>query len=259
MRFSKVTYILTLVIYAGLYGFTAVMVPIGIAASYAAPRPLFSFIVKCWARGIFVLMGKRLYITGQQRVPRRGFLIVTNHASLFDIPAIMAVFPDVAWLGREYLLQVPLFGHLLKRMNYVGIGKDTTASVRKILRQAVVGTTRFNMAVFPEGTRTLDGSLGKFKRGFVHILRAAELDLLPVRLNGMLELKPKNRFTIYPWVRLEVQIEHPLPFEELKSMKNEEILDKVRTIFQNHLDGRIKSVKSEENNRHDQWEMGHYH
>lgn len=242
MRFSKVAFLLTLVIYAGLYGFTTVMVPIGIAASYAAPRPLFCFIVKCWARGIFVLMGKRLHITGRGRVPRRGFMIVTNHASLFDIPAIMAVFPDVAWLGRDHLLQVPLFGHLLKRMNYVGIGKDTTSSVRRILRQAVAGTSRFNIAVFPEGTRTLDGSLGEFKRGFVHILRAAELDLLPVRLKGMLELKPKDRFTIHPWVRLEVQIEQPLAFEQLKSLNNDEIVDKVKGIFHNHFDGRMKAA-----------------
>ena len=225
--------VLTVFFYGLMYAFTVLCLPLGILASYIAPRPLFSALVQFWARSIFTLMGKRLHVEGRERIPAsRGFLIVTNHTSLFDIPAITAIFPEIAWLGREYLIRIPLFGHLLRRMHYIVVDDDPAKSVRKILRQAIAGTQRYTIALFPEGTRTLDGQLQEFKRGFVHIMRAAELDVLPVTLNGLFELKPKTRFTINPFVRLRVVINKPLTFSELQNLPNEEIVNRVKSILQ---------------------------
>ena len=53
------------------------------------------------------------------------------------------------------------------------------------------------MAIFPEGTRTLDGKLNSFYRGFIHLLRTTEHDILPVTLSRFYKLKPKNRFSIH--------------------------------------------------------------
>jgi 1-acyl-sn-glycerol-3-phosphate acyltransferase len=226
----------TIFFYALMYAFTLLCVPLGILVSYIAPRSVLSACVQFWARTIFTLMGKRLHVQGREWIPAsRGYLIVTNHTSLFDIPAIMAIFPQVAWLGREYLIRIPLFGHMLRRMNYIVVDDDPSKSVRKILRQAIAGAQSFTIALFPEGTRTLDGQLQEFKRGFVHIMRAAELDVLPVTLNGLFELKPKNRFRINPFVRLQVIIHKPLSFSELQNVPNEEIVNRVKSILQNGL------------------------
>lgn len=223
----------TIFFYALMYAFTAVCVPLGILASYIAPRSLFSAGVQFWAHTIFALMGKRLHVQGREWIPAsKGYLIVTNHASLFDIPAIMAIFPEIAWLGREYLIRIPLFGHMLRRMNYIVVDDDPAKSVRKILQQAIAGAQSFTIALFPEGTRTMDGQLSEFKRGFIHIMRAAELDVLPVTLNGMFELKPKTRFSIDPFVRLRIVINKPLAYSELQNLPNEEILNRVKSILE---------------------------
>ncbi len=216
--------LLTAAIFAVQFAFMAIMVPLGIAASYVAPKRLFLALVRIWARGLFVLMGKRLPIIGRERIPKNRFMIITNHASLYDIPAIMAVFPGVAWLGRDYLLRIPLFSRMLKRMNYIGVQRDPSKSGRRILRDAVNSAGKFTIALFPEGTRSLDGSLGRFKRGFVHIMRAAELDVLPVALVGMFDLKPKNRFSIRPQTPIRVVIGELLSFADLEPLSNEEIL-----------------------------------
>ncbi|HAX94883.1 MAG TPA: hypothetical protein DCY25_13295 [Bacteroidales bacterium] len=50
--------------------------------------------------------------------------------------------------------------------------------------------------MFPEGTRTLDGKINPFFRGFIYLMRTGNSDILPITLNGFYNLKPKNRLFI---------------------------------------------------------------
>ena len=224
--------LLTLVLYALLYSFSAIMVFVSIVASYLPGKFLLARSIQLWSRGLLWLTGTRLRIHGKENIPSKSnYLILANHTSLFDIPAIMAVFPYVSWLGREYLTRIPLFNHMQKRMNFVAVSKNPGADVRRIIRQSVSSSSRFTIALFPEGTRTTDGRLQPFKRGFIHIMRGANLDILPVQLNGLYEIKPKNRFTILPFRRCEVVIHPPLHFNELVELPNPEIIERVKSAF----------------------------
>ena len=88
------------------------------------------------------------------------------------------------------------------------------------------------MAIFPEGTRTLDGKLNSFYRGFIHLLRATEHDILPVTLNGFYKLKPKNRFSIHFGSRLQVVIHPPLNGREMALQTDKEIMDRVSEVIE---------------------------
>ena len=88
------------------------------------------------------------------------------------------------------------------------------------------------VAIFPEGTRTLDGKLNSFYRGFIHLLRATENDILPVTLNGFYKLKPKNRFSIHFGSRLGVIIHPPLEGEKLATLSDREIIDRVTDVIE---------------------------
>lgn len=226
---------LTIFIYTLQFAFTAVAVPIGIAASYLLPQRPFLRIVQLWAQGLFLLMGKRIERTGVPPRERNGLLILVNHSSLYDIPAVMTIWPGVAWLGRDYLLRIPLFGRMLKRLNYIGVERDPTQSARRILNQALAGAAKFNIAVFPEGTRTLSGRLGEFKRGFVHIMRSGKLDVLPVTLTGFYQLKPKNRSTIDIRAPLRMIVGKPISYEELEWLSTQDILNRMREIIEMQL------------------------
>lgn len=89
-----------------------------------------------------------------------------------------------------------------------------------------------SIAIFPEGTRTLDGKLNAFYRGFIHLLRATENDILPVTLNGFYKLKPKNRFSIDFGSKLEAVIHSPLNGKEMALKTDKEILDRVTEIIE---------------------------
>jgi 1-acyl-sn-glycerol-3-phosphate acyltransferase len=88
------------------------------------------------------------------------------------------------------------------------------------------------VAIFPEGTRTLDGKLNSFYRGFIHLLRATEHDILPVTLKGFYKLKPKNRFHIHFGSRLEVMIHPPLKGSEMALKSDTEIIDRISEVLE---------------------------
>ena len=222
----------TVVLYALLYAHTIIFLFFCLIASYVAPRAVLFWLMKIWARGIFLILGTRLHVYGAEHIPqRKRFMILTNHASLFDIPAIMTLFPNVSWLGREYLLRIPIWGHMLTRTNYVAIGKNPAMNIRLIIQKAVLNSENFLVALFPEGTRTVTGELGDFKRGFIHIMNGGDLDILPVVMNGLFELKPKNRFYIKPFQKIEIFICEPMHRTALLNLSNKEIMNHVRDVF----------------------------
>ncbi|MBN1559907.1 1-acyl-sn-glycerol-3-phosphate acyltransferase [candidate division KSB1 bacterium] len=223
---------LTLFMYGLLYLWTTSGILIFIPASFCAPRIFLDFLIQLWARGIIVLIGGRLQVVGREYIPTsRKYMILTNHASLFDIPVIMAVFPHVSWLGRDYLTRIPLFAHILKRTNYVAIRRNPAADVRLIIQKSILNTEKFVIAIFPEGTRTTTGQLQEFKRGFIHIMNGGDLDILPIILNGLFQIKPKTRFSIRPFQKIEMIISKPIKRSSLIDLSNEEIIARVREVF----------------------------
>jgi len=88
------------------------------------------------------------------------------------------------------------------------------------------------VAIFPEGTRTLDGKLNSFYRGFIHLLKASGNDILPVTLNGFYKLKPKNRFHINFGSRLGVVIHPPIEGWELIPASDWDIISRISSILE---------------------------
>jgi 1-acyl-sn-glycerol-3-phosphate acyltransferase len=89
-----------------------------------------------------------------------------------------------------------------------------------------------SVAIFPEGTRTPDGKINPFLRGFIYLFRTRNIDILPVTLKGFYDLKPKNRFYINFSSRPEVIIHEPVSKEALSNMNDNQIINTVRTIIE---------------------------
>ena len=88
--------------------------------------------MRFWARTIFLMLGKRLRVKGIENIEKgKNYILLANHASLFDIMAILSFYPGVSWFGREYLLKVPLFGRVLKLTHYVPMKSGDTRNTRK--------------------------------------------------------------------------------------------------------------------------------
>jgi 1-acyl-sn-glycerol-3-phosphate acyltransferase len=178
-------------------------------------------------------MGKKLHIAGKNLFRKEEkYILLANHASMFDIIAIMAFYPEVSWFGHERLLKIPLFKQMLLMTDYIPMRMSTIKNTRDMLNSLEEKAELRTVAIFPEGTRTLDGKLNSFYRGFIHLLRATEHDILPVTLNGFYKLKPKNRFHINFGSRIGVVIHSPIKGPELARRSDQEIMDQISEVLE---------------------------
>ena len=151
----------------------------------------------------------------------------------------MVFSPDVSWFGKEYLVKIPVFGRLLKMINFVPMRAADLGNTRNMIAQLAEKTNGHTVAIFPEGTRTVDGSINKFRKGFLHVLRASELSILPVTLNGFYRFKPKNRFYINFGVKLRVIIHQPINAFDLIHKPDSEIIDHIKGIIESAYENRL--------------------
>ena len=224
---------LTVPVYGILYTFTAIGIFLAISLSWLNIRKPLALLTRLWAKSVFLLMGKRIHIIGSENINKEEkYILLANHASLFDIVAIASFYPEVSWFGHERLLKVPVFGRFLRMTDYVPFREPTITNTRHMLEQLMEKANDRTVALFPEGTRTVNGKISPFYRGFIYLFRSREIGMLPVTLNGFYDFKPKTRFYINFGTRLEVVIHKPIPRDELIDKTDSEIIDKVKTVIE---------------------------
>jgi 1-acyl-sn-glycerol-3-phosphate acyltransferase len=229
--------ILTVPAFGLLYLFTAVMVIIIYCFALLKLKRLVVRLLGFWARTVFIIIGKKLNIHGKENIRRDGkYILIANHTSLFDIMAIMSIYPGVSWLGHKRLLKIPVFRRVLKMTGYVPMRKTNYVNTKNMIDQLLKKSSAHTIAMFPEGTRTTDGKINKFYRGFIHLLRASDINILPVTLKGFYLLKPKTRFHIKFNSKIDVIIHEPIDRESLINKTDEEIISIVKNIIESSLE-----------------------
>jgi 1-acyl-sn-glycerol-3-phosphate acyltransferase len=187
-------------------------------------------VLKFWARGSFLMIGKFYKIEGREYVkPGQKYILLTNHSSLFDIMGIMAINSSVSWFGRANLTHIPVFGKVLRVIHYIPMQSSDLKNTKNMIGELIRSTENQTVAIFPEGTRTTTGDLNRFHKGFLHVLKASQLDILPVTLRGFYEFKPKNRFYFNYPVKLSAHIHPPISYKGLEHLDDREIIEKVKT------------------------------
>lgn len=234
-------YVYTLLAYTILHILTAVSVLLSLFFYAFRWEKGMNKVIHVWARGSFLIIGKRLHAEGVENLEKgEKYILMANHSSMFDIMGIMSVFPGVAWFGKEYLVKIPVFGTLLRGINYVPMRTTDLRNTKEMVGELIKNTNNHTVAIFPEGTRTVTGELSKFRKGFLHVLKASELDILPVSLIGFYEFKPKNRFYFCYRERLTVKIHKPLLYSDLKELSDNEIIN----LVQSHIGSALPTYKT---------------
>jgi 1-acyl-sn-glycerol-3-phosphate acyltransferase len=227
---------LTVSAFGILYLFTGIVVLVLIPLAFLKLKRAVLFIMRFWARSVFLIIGKKLHIEGRENITKNGkYILIANHSSLFDIMAIISFFPGVSWFGHARLLKIPVFRQILKMTDYVPMKKTSIKNTKEMIDRLINRSKGHTIAIFPEGTRTHNGKVNEFYRGFIRVLRASEINVLPVTLIGFFVLKPKNRFYINFSSRISVIIHEPLSREILIDKDDTEIINIVKTIIESSL------------------------
>jgi 1-acyl-sn-glycerol-3-phosphate acyltransferase len=167
-----------------------------------------------------------LQVYGQDNIIEHGpALLAMNHQSVLDPPyAGISCKREIHYFARKTLLDIPVFGSVLRRINVIGVdreGSDVSAlkAVIRVLRDG--GCT----IVFPEGTRTRDGSLQPAKPGAGFIIAKTLAPVVPMRIFGAFEAYPRGAI-IPRFTPVTIVVGEPIHFS-----KND-IAGDSRTVFQ---------------------------
>ena len=147
-----------------------------------------NFAHKCartWGRLILLTSGTRVTVTGLEHlVPGRSYVFAANHQSIYDIPILFASVPfQLRIVAKASLGRIPFMGWHLHRAGHLLVDRRNPGAdiVQKMAR--LVGESS-SLIVFPEGTRSADGTVGRFKKGPFVVAIDAQLPVVPVSLAG---------------------------------------------------------------------------
>lgn len=157
-------------------------------------------IVAAWARLCLRSVGVRVEREGVEHLPPGPVVLAANHASGVDIPILYASLPaSFRFVHKRSLFLLPIVGQILLFGGHIGIDRSRAFRARRSLERAarrVRGGT--SVLVFPEGTRSRDGSVGAFKRGSFKLAIEAGVPVVPVSLSGVRRIIPAGALSLRP-------------------------------------------------------------
>ncbi|MBR6167439.1 MAG: 1-acyl-sn-glycerol-3-phosphate acyltransferase [Paludibacteraceae bacterium] len=149
-----------------------------------------------WSRSFFWLMFIPVSVDGQEHIqPGQSYVFVANHQSMFDVWLVYGWLPVIfKWLMKAELRKVPFVGTGCKAAGHIFVdrrnAKAAMESLKEVGKQLVNGVST---VIFPEGTRSKDGEIGRFKRGAFQIAWDLGLPVIPLSLDGCFEVLPKGK------------------------------------------------------------------
>jgi len=135
----------------------------------------------------------RVRVFGRENIPTGGAVLASNHQSYFD-PALISITLNrpVYFLARQELFEANrFFGWLIRNLNTIPLERRTFDSTG--LRQAIDVLQKDGLLiVFPEGTRTSDGEIGKIRKGVSLLGEKAHVPLVPTLIDGAYDAWPRH-------------------------------------------------------------------
>jgi len=166
-----------------------------------------------WGRMLLAASLIRVRVEGLENLDGPGpYVFVSNHASLMDIPAILAYLPyQFRFFAKKALYTVPFVGWHLKRAGHIPVDRaNARASLRSMSEGArMVAEHGLSVLLFPEGGRAPQG-LREFKEGAAYIAIKAGVPLAPMALSGMRELLPMGSIHLRSG-RVTLRVGKPIP------------------------------------------------
>jgi len=154
-----------------------------------------------WARFLMFFSGIKVEARGLENIPRdKPAILVSNHQGAADIPVLLANLPvRFRFAVKKELFRLPFFGWYLRQAGYFSIDREVVLSAYKTLETIVeILKAGESVIIFPEGTRTRDGSLGKFKRGSLMAALKSGAPVVPIAIAGSYDIQPRGTYLINP-------------------------------------------------------------
>jgi 1-acyl-sn-glycerol-3-phosphate acyltransferase len=212
---------------------TAIVETLGLSVAGLATYPVspsgdaYLALARLWGRSLFRAWGATLRVEGREKVDfHQPQVYMSNHQSHTDILALYATIPTpVRFLAKKELKYIPIFGWGMAVANYVFIDRSRRARAFRSIDLAAARIAKGHaVVVFPEGTRSEDGTLGSFKKGGFVLALKSGVPVVPVGIVGTYGVLPKHSWWIHA---SEVTVRFGDPIAT-KGVTRDELMERVR-------------------------------
>ena len=179
---------------------------------------------KLWARLIIRMFLLPVKVEGRENLePGRSYVFVANHQGAFDIFLIYGYLNrNFKWMMKKALRKVPFIGFACEKAHHIFVDKSGPSKIEESINEARhTLKDGMSLVVFPEGTRTYTGKVGRFKKGAFLIADQLQLPVVPLTISGSFQVLPRQKgmFNFVKRHTLKLTIHKPI-FPETKGEEN---------------------------------------
>ena len=194
------------------------------------PSKKYSPVFRFFLRMMFVLLFVRVKRVYAEKIDLKGrYVFMPNHVSLMDAPICAAYMPQfITALEAAEHFKWPLYGKLATLYGNIPTDRKSVQNSLKSINRAIeVLKTSNSIVVFAEGSRTHDGTVGKFKKLPFQMAKDAGVAIIPVGMSGVYTFNNRNSMHFRP-SSLKLKFGNIIPAEIVAIKTHEELMEMVR-------------------------------
>lgn len=164
----------------------------------------------------------KVEIIGKEKLKKgQSYVYCPNHSSMMDIIILYRLFMHFKWVAKKELLRVPFMGWNMFLNGYLTIDRKSPASQIKMMKNGEKLLKQgSSIMIFPEGTRSMDGSLGKFRDGAFILSQKCHIPIVPIAIQGTRDVFSDGTLRFRRVYKMNVTILDPLLPAEEESAKS---------------------------------------
>ncbi|PHS19085.1 MAG: 1-acyl-sn-glycerol-3-phosphate acyltransferase [Kangiella sp.] len=230
----------------GLYTFISSMKIILGSLVVKNNRKLIDKIMLQWAKNILGTIHLTLKVSGQENLQvekNAAVIVMCNHSSLYDIPvAIQALNTSFRFVAKKEMFNIPVLGTAIKYAEFISIDRKNHEQAIKDLEKAkekmLDGITLW---MAPEGTRSKDGKLAKFKKGGFHIALDTNATIIPIVIKDIHKVQAGDQMKIFLGQTIDVEICKPIDSKNYSHDSRLQLIEDVRNSMLSVLNRKLKN------------------
>jgi 1-acyl-sn-glycerol-3-phosphate acyltransferase len=192
------------------------------------------YYARLWGRIALLANRVKVKVGGMEHLNEKGpYIFMSNHQGYYDVFTLLGHLPyQFKWLVKKELFSIPFFGWTMAAVGYISVDRGGTRDTVEAMNEAAQKIRDgMSVVIFPEGSRSPDGSIQPFKRGGFTLAIKSKVPIVPIAISGSRDIMPKDKFTAASG-EIRMLMGHPIETESYSLKDREFLMKKVReTIF----------------------------
>ncbi|WP_131838026.1 lysophospholipid acyltransferase family protein [Acetobacteroides hydrogenigenes] len=163
---------------------------------------------------------------------RKPYIIISNHQSALDIPFSAFIRTQFNWVSKFEVLYIPIIGWLMWMCRDIPIKRGQSRSARMMIHQVANKVAhRRSVLLYPEGTRSSDGQVKRFKEGAFVVAKANKIGILPVVIDGTFDAMPKGKFGFKLKQVFRMRVLPEFTYQQMENLSPREIAQQLENVI----------------------------